>query len=165
MVRVVKNMLGEQDPSASVDASTMSERLKPLIFPSKAGALLLGVLAGVGLTLSLIGFYGVMSFAINQRTFEIAVRIALGATPGRIIRLILRDGFVLVGFGLAVGIVLSLFATTLLRSLLAFGLSTADPISFTMAIIGFIFAGICINLLVTRRAIAVDPIISLRCVR
>jgi predicted permease len=162
MSRVVKNVLGELDPSAALEVSTMEERLEPMIFPSKVGAALLGGLAAVGLALALVGLYGVMAYAISQRTFEIGVRMALGATQGRILRMVMKDGLVLIAAGLVVGVIVSLIVTRLLGRLIVAGISTSDPLSFAAVVLLYGIVGLGTSLLVARKATLVDPIRTLR---
>jgi putative ABC transport system permease protein len=125
-------------------------------------SMLLGIFAGIALLLSAVGLYGVISYSVVQRTREIGIRAALGADSGKIVGLILRNGMMLVGIGLALGIVGALALSRLLSSLL-FGIGERDPI--TLAAVAGILA--CVALaacyIPAKRASKVDPIAALRC--
>lgn len=122
---------------------------------------LFGALGALGLVLAAAGIYGVLTFHVTRRTHEIGVRMALGARPGDILRLMLRMGGELVITGLAVGVVASLFATRLLRSQL-FGVSETDPLAYAAvaAVLGLVALLACY--LPSRRAAAVEPLVALR---
>jgi len=122
---------------------------------------LFGALGALGLVLAAAGIYGVLTFHVTRRTHEIGVRMALGARPGDILRLMLRMGGELVITGLAVGVVASLFATRLLRSQL-FGVSATDPLAYAAvaAVLGLVALLACY--LPSRRAAAVEPLVALR---
>jgi predicted permease len=121
-------------------------------------ALILGLL---GLTLAIVGVYGVVSYAASQRTHEIGIRMALGAEPRAILRMTLRSGVILLVFGVSIGSVLSLAIGWAIRSLL-FGIHPADPLTF--AAVGFLLgsAAILACYIPARRAMRVDPMVALR---
>jgi putative ABC transport system permease protein len=129
---------------------------------SRIRATLLGIFAGVSLLLAAIGIYGVISYSITQRTREIGVRTALGATRGDILRLILGHGLRLAGMGLVVGVAGALGLTRVLSSML-FGVSRYDVP--TMTAVGVVLALVVLLacLVPARRATKVDPLVALRC--
>jgi predicted permease len=123
--------------------------------------LLLTVFAGVALLLAAIGIYGLMSYSVEQRTQEIGIRVALGASGGDMLRLVILRGLALAGIGLAVGLAAA-FGITRLLSTLLFGVKANDPIAFgtvalTLAVVAWAAAYIP-----ARRATRIDPIIALR---
>lgn len=124
--------------------------------------LLLGVFSGVALLLAAIGVYGVVSFSVSRRTREIGVRMALGATPANIRRVIIGESARLVLLGLATGIPAALILTHSLSALL-FGIKATDPITFLGVALLLILAALVAAYLPARRAMRVDPIVALRC--
>jgi putative ABC transport system permease protein len=132
--------------------STASNRLR---------SMLLTVFAAVAVLLSAIGIYGVISYAVAQRTHEIGIRAALGATAGDVLRLILRGGMLMTGIGVAIGVAGALALTRLLASML-FGVGSRDPV--TIAAVAAILASVALIAcyIPARRAARVDPLIALR---
>jgi putative ABC transport system permease protein len=122
---------------------------------------LVGAFAGVGLLLAAVGVYGVISYATSQRAREFGIRIALGATRGRVVSHVLRRSAVLTALGSVVGIVGSLFLTRSLSSLL-FEVSPLDLLSFSAAVTLLAFVSIGASLLPAWRAARVDPIIAMQ---
>jgi predicted permease len=113
------------------------------------------------LLLGATGIYGVMSYIVNQRSQEMGVRMALGATPGAIVRLVVRRGAALAVAGAAVGCSVALATTRLLQSLL-FGVSATDPLTFSVAVVVFIAVAILASAGPARRATRADPVQALR---
>jgi putative ABC transport system permease protein len=124
-------------------------------------AVLLSVFAGSALLLAAIGIYGVVGYAVAQRTREIGIRIALGADRRDILKLIVGQGMVLIVIGAGIGLVLALAATQLLKSLL-FGVSATDPFTFVPVVVGLVGVALLASYLPARRAMKVDPLIALR---
>jgi len=124
-------------------------------------ALLLASFAGMALVLAAVGIYGVIAYAVTQRTHELGIRAALGATAGSLQRLVFRSGMRLAGIGLAVGFVVSLGVTRLLQAIL-FGVSPRDPL--TIAVVAVVLAAVAAAacFVPARRATKVDPIVALR---
>jgi putative ABC transport system permease protein len=125
-------------------------------------AVLLTVFAGVAVVLSAIGLYGVLAYAVSQRTHEIGVRMALGAPRRQILRLVQARGWKLAGCGLGLGLAGALALSFLLQSLL-FEMSAQDPMTFLAAtmILALTVAAACY--FPARRAAKVDPLVALRC--
>jgi putative ABC transport system permease protein len=142
------------------------ETLDKLIFaslqPRRFSLLLLGVFAVLALALAMVGIYGVMSFVTAQRTREIGVRVALGASTGDILKLIMRHGLQLTVVGVAIGVVAALVLTRLLRAFV-FGVSTSDPLTFAGVALLLTAVALFACWIPARRATKVDPIIALRC--
>jgi putative ABC transport system permease protein len=121
----------------------------------------LGTLAGIGLVLVTIGLFNLMSYSVSLRTHEIGVRMALGARPGAVLKMVLTDGFILVAAGVALGVLASLALTRLIASQV-WGVSTRDPLTFTAVIVFTVAAGLMACWLPARRAAEVDPMMALR---
>jgi ABC-type antimicrobial peptide transport system permease subunit len=123
--------------------------------------LLLAVFAGIALTLAAVGVYGVVSYAVGQRTREIGIRLALGARRTEILRLVLGQGLVLAGAGVGAGIVGSFLLTRLLRDLL-FGVTATDWLTYCVAPLLLAVIALLSTWWPARRASRVDPLIALR---
>ncbi len=119
------------------------------------------MLAIVALAVATIGVYGVVSYLVTQRTGEIGIRIALGAQPGTVLRLVVRQGIVMIAPGLLVGLAGAVATTRYLESLL-FGLTPLDPV--TLGGVGLVLGVVALLAcyLPGRRAARVDPVVALR---
>ena len=117
--------------------------------------------AATALLLAALGIYGVISYMVSERTQEIGIRLALGASRSNILRIVLRQGLGLAAVGAAVGLVCALIVSQLMASLL-YGIRPTDPLTF--AGVAFLFLGVALLAcyLPARRAIRVDPMIALR---
>jgi ABC-type antimicrobial peptide transport system permease subunit len=122
---------------------------------------LMEIFAAVALMLAALGTYGVMSYAMTQRTQEIGIRIALGAQRGDVVRLALRPGLILTSIGIAVGIVASLFLTRLMSSML-FGIGSTDAATFIGVSLLLMVVALLACYIPARRATKVDPLVALR---
>jgi putative ABC transport system permease protein len=139
----------------------MSERVANSLYAARMGAILLVVFGGLALLLASIGLYGVMSFAVLRRTREMGIRVALGARPGDVFRLVLRQGMTLVVAGLILGLVVAAMVTRLLRSFL-YGVSTTDAFTFTAIPVLLTLVALLACYLPARKATKVDPLVALR---
>src|SRR5205085_12400620 len=106
--------------------------------------------------LAAAGVYGMVSYAVSQRTQEIGIRVALGARSGQVLGEVLRGGMALVSIGVAAGLAGALWTTNLLRTLL-FGVSSRDPLIFAAVVLAVIGIGLLANFVPARRAARVDP--------
>ena len=124
------------------------------------GAVLVGTLGGLGLVLSIVGVYGVLSYSVSQRRREIGIRIALGAPAASILTKVLREGALLVGIGLAIGIACALVASKVVESFLT--VSPSDPVTYVSVTAVLTAAALAACYVPARRATKVDPIVALR---
>jgi putative ABC transport system permease protein len=140
------------------------QRVRDLIDQSlwavNLGAELLAVFGVLALALACVGLYGVMAYSVGQRTQEIGLRMALGAGPRAVLRLVLQQGLTLVGAGVAVGVAGALGVSQLIQSLL-FG-SARDPLSFIAASAALVAVAGIASFLPALRASRVDPLVALR---
>jgi putative ABC transport system permease protein len=126
----------------------------------KLGGALLGVFGALALALACVGLYGVMAYSVTQRTQEIGLRMALGADPGQVRGLVLRQALTLVGTGAVLGVAGALVVSRFIGSLL-FG-SSYDPVSFIAASLALVSVAALASFLPARRASRVDPLVALR---
>ena len=123
---------------------------------ARFSTLLLGLLGGVGLVLAMVGIYGVVAYVVTQRTMEVGIRLALGASPGNVVGLLALQGARPILLGIAVGTVLALATTRLLRSAV-YGVSLDDPTAIAGAATVLFLAGMAAAVVPARRATRVDP--------
>lgn len=159
---VKKSVMGPARDAPVRDIATMDQVIGDSMAQRRGIALLLAIFAGVALTLAAIGIYSVISYATSRRVKEIGIRMALGAQPRQVVRLVLRQGLGVIAAGGVVGIVASLFVTRLLAKLL-FGVRAADPLTFGCVVVGLCLIALSAICLPARRAAGTDPVTALRC--
>ena len=162
LVGTVRTIVAELDPALPLsDVQTIEDLERERSAPQRFSAV---AIAGFGigaLLLAAIGLYGVLSLSVSQRRREIAVRLALGAQPGGVLRLTVREGMTLVAIGLGVGAAGAISATRLLKATL-FETNVYDPLTFVTVPVVLGVVGLAASYLPARRAAAVDPIVALR---
>ncbi len=150
------------DPNQPVyDVKTMEERVAVTLEARRFAVVLLGIFGVLALLLAGIGLYGVLAFAVSQRTREIGIHMALGARAGDVLVMVIRQGMSLVLIGIALGVAGAYVLTRTMQSLL-FEVSTTDPLTFAavpllLAVVGFVACFVP-----ARRATKVDPLVALR---
>ncbi|MEP7343111.1 MAG: ABC transporter permease [Acidobacteriota bacterium] len=142
--------------------TTLKADLRSTIAVWRMAATLTSLFGLIALLLAAVGLHGIIAYAVNQRTREIGIRMALGAQAGDVLKLILREGVVLIGIGLALGLAVALATTRLIEGFL-YGVKATDPLTY--ALIAFVLAVVALLAcwIPARRATKVDPMIALRC--
>jgi predicted permease len=162
LVREITQKLGALDRSAAIEVKPMRNALGFALLPSRIGAALLGSAALIGLALASIGLYGVLAYSVTRRTSEIGLRMALGADGRAVVKMVLRESAALVGWGVAVGLGIAVFATRPLAMFLVSELRPTDPATW-LGVIGVLAAvAAAATLAPALRAIRIDPLTALR---
>jgi macrolide transport system ATP-binding/permease protein len=163
LLPALRAVVRELDPNVPLfEATTLEDFIAAARFAQKIAATLLGVLSVAALALTSLGLYGVLAFAVAQRTPEIGVRLALGAQPADILRLVLGRGAMLVAFGLGSGLLAALGAVRGVAALL-YGVNPFEPGLLALAVVPIVLAAFAACWLPARRAAKVDPMVALRC--
>jgi putative ABC transport system permease protein len=158
----LRSALAEIDPNQPlVKVRTMEENMATTVAQPRFRTWLIGILAMLALVLAAVGVYGVMSYTVTQRTSEIGVRVALGAQPQDVFRIVVGEGLRLALFGVGLGLVAALVLTRLLQSFL-FGISAYDPVTFIGVSALLTMVAVAASYFPARRATRVDPMIALR---
>ena len=146
---------------ALMGAETLEQHMQLPLFPARASGLFLGIVGLLALALALLGLYAVMSYLVSQRTREIGVRMALGARPQDVLRLVVWQGLRLTFLGTGLGVVLALAGTRVLSNVL-YGIKPSDPISYATVVGLLTLAAALASYVPARWATRVDPIRALR---
>jgi predicted permease len=160
----IRNEIRGLEPDAAVlDINSMDQMIAqtPASFMRRFPALLISIFAAVALLLASIGIYGVVSYSVSQQTHYIGVRMALGAKPSDILRMVLKQGLVLALAGVSIGVVAALGLMRLLRTLL-YEVSTNDVTTFALVVSALLIVALIACYLPARRATKVDPLVALR---
>jgi putative ABC transport system permease protein len=162
LVAAVRGKIAETDPNLPVSGIlSMDDVIATSVAQPRLIMQFVGVFAGFALLLAAIGIYGVMSYSVSARKQEMGIRVALGAEPADIVRLVVGQGMRMTLIGLAIGVAVSLALTRVLASLL-FGVHATDPLVFSAAAIVLAGAAFVACYIPARRATRVDPIVVLR---
>jgi putative ABC transport system permease protein len=164
IVNSVRNEIRNLEPEAAIlNVRTMDQLISetPASFMSRFPALLISIFAGVALLLASIGIYGVVSYSVSQQTHYIGVRMALGARPADILKMVLKQGIVLVLLGVTIGVAGALGMMRLLSTLL-FEVKTTDAGTFAIVTGTLFIVALLACYLPARRATKVDPLVALR---
>ncbi len=162
----VENEIRKIDPDQPVaEVKAMDEIVSASVARQRFNMLLMGIFAGVALVLASVGIYGVMSYSVTQRTHEIGIRMALGASSTSVLGMVLRQGMTLAASGIAVGLGAAFLLTFQLKAMLSgllFNVATTDPLTF--AVIPVVLAGVAFLAcyIPARRATRTDPMVALR---
>jgi putative ABC transport system permease protein len=161
LIAAARQIVRELDPDIPPKFATLDQVVSGSVQGRRFNLTLISVFAGTALLLALAGMYGVMAYSVTRRTNEIGVRMALGASRTKILRLVLEQGLMTAAIGIAVGIVASVAVTRTITSLL-FGLSPMDPVTFVG--VGLLLAAVALlaSYIPARRAAKVDPMVALR---
>ena len=162
LVPAVRRAVAGVDPMLALsNVSTIEQSIDDSMATSRFTTWLLGLLGATGLILAAVGVYGVIAYMVAQRTHELGVRMALGATGGTVQWMVVRQGFVLAAVGVAVGILASLVATKTLQTMV-FGISPRDPVTFIVVAGVLALVAVIASFVPARRATRIDPLVALR---
>jgi len=157
----VRAQIAQIDPTLPIDVETLSESVGKLTDRPRFETALLGFFAFCGLLMAVIGLYGVIAFVATQRTQEIGVRMALGATRLNVLRLIAGEGVRLIAVGGVLGLGAALTASQMLRSLL-FNVGPYDPLSYAAVALLLVLVALIATLIPARAAMKIEPVVALR---
>jgi putative ABC transport system permease protein len=161
LTRVVRSKVREISTAVPVKFTTLEESLSENVAEPRFRAVLLGLFAGLAVCLTMAGIYGVMSYVVGQRANEIGLRMALGASPRDVLRLVFRQALLLAAIGIAVGLACAAAMTQLLTSML-FGVKASDPLTYAAVVMLLAGVALLASYVPARRAMRVDPIVALR---
>jgi len=158
----VRQALRRAEPAAGLEVETMFSAIGFAFLPSQVGAVLMGSIGALALLLAIVGLYGVLAYSVARRTREIGIRIAIGASPGDVMGMMVREFARLLVTGIGIGLVLALFVTRPLSMFFVPGLSASDPATYAAVIAVLGATGMLAALGPVRRALGVDPLECLR---
>jgi putative ABC transport system permease protein len=162
LISSVRQQVKAVDPDQPIyNIRTMDEIRAESVAPERLNLTLLSIFAGIALVLAIVGIYGVMSYAVTQRTHEIGIRMAIGAQTWDVFRMILGQGMTLALIGIGFGLI-GAFALTRLMTTMLFGVEPTDPLTFTVIAALLTAVALLACYLPGRRATKVDPVVSLR---
>jgi putative ABC transport system permease protein len=162
LIASLRGVIREQDPALAVfGLEPLAITVSRSVGERRFTMLVLGLLAAVALLLAVIGVHGVLSYTVSERSREIGIRMALGAPPSRVLRLVVMQGMALALMGATIGLGAA-FALTRSMGMLLFGVSPTDPFTFIVVPIALGLAALAASYLPARRATRVDPVAALR---
>jgi predicted permease len=161
-VRQLRRAVAELDPSLTIyEAGSLTSELALALFPARLVAVVLASFGSLAAVLAATGVYGIMAYAVSRRTREIGIRMALGAAPSQVLRVVLNRTAVLVGLGTAVGLTIALAAGKFFGQIL-YGVSPHDPLTYVFALALMAAVAFVACWVPARRAIRVEPVTALR---
>ena len=159
----IRRVTQEIDPRVALSRlGTLERHMALALFPARTTGLLFSLFGAVAMLLAVSGLFGMMAYSVSQRTREIGIRLALGASRRAVLSMVIRDGIRLAGAGVLAGLIGAVAATRLLRSLLL-GISPLDPVTFVLISLLLAVVAALACLLPARRAAGIDPSEALRC--
>ena len=162
LVTAMRREILSLEPNAVfLDSQTMEAQVAASLLPARLAAQTIGLVGLVATILAAVGLYGVIAYAVGRRTREIGVRVALGASPGDVLRMVMRQGLGLAATGVGIGLALSWVAARAIASAL-YGVGAGDPAAWSTAVAVLLGAAALANYLPARRAARVDPSVALR---
>jgi predicted permease len=161
LAETVRRLASEKSPDVPVRFTTMEATLSETVAVPRFRSLLFGLFAGLAVCLAMAGVYGVMAYAVSQRSNEIGLRIALGASTGSVLRLILGQGLALAGLGLALGLAAAIAGTRLLTTML-FQVQPNDPLVYLAVTVLLGVVTLAASYFPASRAAKIDPLAALR---
>jgi putative ABC transport system permease protein len=162
LLATMRRTVAELDPRVAVfEAKTMARHVDLMLFPYRAAASVSTILGLFGLLLASIGLYGVVAFGVARRTREFGLRIALGATAGSVLQLVMRESLRTVLVAVALGLLLSFGVGRLMASVL-FGVGAADPVAFGGVAVALVSVALLATLVPALRATRIQPSVALR---
>jgi putative ABC transport system permease protein len=161
LMNAVREKIAQTNPQIALRFTTMDALVNQSMTTERFRAALVSSFAGVGLLLATLGVYGTMAYSVTQRTFEIGIRMAFGAEKGSILRTVLKHAAMLAGYGIALGLVLSLSLARMITSMLV-GVSPLDPVSLGTAAVVLLLAAVAAAFGPGWKATHVDPMEALR---
>ncbi len=162
LISSVREQVKAQDPEQPIyNIRSMNEIRAESVAPERLNLTLLSIFAGIALVLAIVGIYGVMSYSVTQRTHEIGIRMAIGAQPKDVFKMVVGQGMTLALIGVVLGLV-GAFGLTRLMTTMLFGVEPTDPLTFVVIAVLLTTVALVACYLPGRRATKVDPVISLR---
>jgi predicted lysophospholipase L1 biosynthesis ABC-type transport system permease subunit len=162
MLNALRQAFQEIDPDLPItETMPITDHLEQAVFAQRIAATLLAIFGALALTLAAVGLYSVMAYAVSQRTHEMGIRLALGASPAELRRMVVGSGMKVAAIGLALGALGAAGVSRLLTSLLN-GVSPTDPLTFGVVLGALAMVAFVAALVPARRASSVDPIVALR---
>ena len=162
LLSAVRDELHRLDPTAALEVKTMQDGLGLALLPSRAGSAILGSMGLLGIALASIGLYGVLLYSVSRRIREIGLRVALGATPGAILKSVAGQSASLVATGTVIGLVISVVAVRPLAMFLTPEVRTTDAANFAVVAAALVLVAMAATIAPALRALRVDPAVALR---
>ena len=159
--RALHDELHADHPGTFAKIETLDEEIGQATASPRFNTVLLATFAAIAFLMAIVGVYGVLAFAVAQRSQEIGIRMALGATPGAVLALVMKEGAALAAAGALAGVAAALVLTRYLATLL-YGVTATDPATYVAVVIGLAFAASAASFVPARRAAMLDPVVALR---